>query len=132
MPKFQNQQGVSLYLSIVILFIFLGISLGLSVLLISRIKMIRSVGDSIVAFYAADAGVEQMLFMFRPSSRGKLANKSRFKVWAECSPGLSSPCPQGYKTSSNCRAPHYCVTSEGSVVSSGLFPKTKRAIQIEY
>jgi len=56
------QKGVSIYLAIIIIFILLGIALGLSTLLVGQIKLVKGLGDSVVAFHAADTGVEKALY----------------------------------------------------------------------
>ena len=56
-----SQKGVSLFLTMIILSIILAIVLGLSTILVGQMKTIRVMGHSVVAIYAADSGVEQML-----------------------------------------------------------------------
>ena len=56
------EKGVSIYLALMIMFISLAIGMGISTILISQIKMIRGMGDSVIAFYAADTGIEQVLY----------------------------------------------------------------------
>jgi len=58
----QNQKGVSLYLTLMIMTILLAIALGISSILVSQIKMIRGMGYSVIAFYAADTGIERELY----------------------------------------------------------------------
>ena len=80
----RRQKGVSLYLAIIILSIFLGISLGLSLILITQIKMIRGMEESVKAFYAADAGLEKVLLDRNnpsPISRTYLDNGSSYQVF---------------------------------------------------
>ena len=55
------QKGVSLFLTIIILAIILAIVFGLGAILIGQIKTIREMGNSIIAFYAADTGIEKIL-----------------------------------------------------------------------
>jgi len=60
---FKNyQKGVSLYLALMIMFILLAIGLGVSLIIVSQMKMIRGMGDSVIAFYAADTGIERALY----------------------------------------------------------------------
>ena len=63
---FKNyQKGVSLYLALIIMFILLAIGLGISLIIVSQMKMIRGMGDSVVAFYAGDTGIEHSLYKTR-------------------------------------------------------------------
>jgi len=64
--KFNNRQrGVSLIISFFVMTIILSIVLAVTTLLYSEIKMIRNIGNSVVAFYAADSGVEKVLYYDR-------------------------------------------------------------------
>ena len=61
----KNQRGVSLIITFFILTIILAIVLSISLLLYGEIKIVRNIGNSVVAFYAADSGVEKMLYYDR-------------------------------------------------------------------
>ncbi|MBZ9569600.1 hypothetical protein KJA16_01615 [Patescibacteria group bacterium] len=56
-----SKKGVSIYLAIMIMFILLAIGLGISVIIVSQMKMIRGMVDSVIAFCAADTGIERIL-----------------------------------------------------------------------
>jgi len=116
----KNNKGVSLYLGLVIMAIFLAIALGLTTLLIGQLGIIKGMGDSVVAFYAADTGIERILTM-----RDNLPEPS--------DPPLTDTLPNGAsyevtvaKAGGNCNADNYCLKSIGS------FRDTKRAIEITY
>lgn len=55
------EKGAILYLAIIVLFIILGIGIGIGSLLTTELKTVRSSGESLQAFYAADAGIEVLL-----------------------------------------------------------------------
>lgn len=57
-----SQQGVSLIITFFIMIIILAVVLSVSVLLYGEIKVIRNIGNSVLGFYAADSGVEKVLF----------------------------------------------------------------------
>jgi hypothetical protein len=59
------KKGTALYLVIVIVAILLPLGLGLSVIVLGQIKMTREMGYSVVALYAADAGLEEALMGWR-------------------------------------------------------------------
>lgn len=59
-----TKKGVSLYFVMVVLFLLLGVALGISTVITSQITMIRSSGDSVIAEAAAEAGVEEGLYLF--------------------------------------------------------------------
>lgn len=104
------QQGVSLYLALMIMTLILAISLGISTILVSQIKMIRGMGDSIMAFYAADTGIERALSEGQVVS-GNLENGASYNVQ------VLLPGP-------DCSGQNYCLKSVG------VFRETRRAIEI--
>jgi len=57
-----TERGVSIYLALMIMFISLTIGLEISLVIVSQMKMIRGIGDSVIAFYAADTGIERVLY----------------------------------------------------------------------
>jgi len=59
------EKGVSLIITFFILVVILAVVFSVSVILYSEIKIIRNIGDSVVAFYAGDAGVEKTLYYDR-------------------------------------------------------------------
>jgi hypothetical protein len=56
-----NQKGVSLYLAVVLMTMLLALVLGISTILLRQLQSIRGMEDSVVALYAADSGIEQVL-----------------------------------------------------------------------
>ena len=61
--KGNKEKGVSLYISFLLLTTLLSLALGLSALLVGQLKIIRGVGDSLIAIYAAEVGVERVLYI---------------------------------------------------------------------
>ena len=62
MLDFRLQKGVAIYLAIIIMSVLLTISLGIATITINQIKISRGIEDSVVAFYAADSGIERILY----------------------------------------------------------------------
>jgi len=60
-----KEKGVSLIITFFILTIILAVVLSISMLLYGQIKIIRNIGNSVIAFYAADSGVEKFLYYDR-------------------------------------------------------------------
>jgi hypothetical protein len=108
-----TKKGVSIYLAIIIMAALLAIVLGLNAILISQIKIIRNMGYSVVAFYAAEAGIEGALKIENATS-SSLANGASYVV-TKLSPG-TGVC---LATANN-----YCL------VSIGNYQGTRRAIQV--
>ena len=59
----QQQGAVSIYLAVVVTALILGIGLGINTLLIGELQILRGVGYSVIAFEAADAGIEHILYI---------------------------------------------------------------------
>lgn len=62
---YNSQKGVSLIITFFVMIIILSITLAISALLYSEVKIIRNMGDSVIAFYAADSGIEKVLYYDR-------------------------------------------------------------------
>lgn len=60
--KISQKGAVSLYLALMTMIILLAIGLGITTIIISQMRMIRGMGDSVVAFHAADTGIERILY----------------------------------------------------------------------
>ena len=56
------ESGVSLIITFFIMLILLAVVMSIVTLLFSEIKVIRNIGNSSAAFYAADSGIEKVLF----------------------------------------------------------------------
>jgi len=93
--------------------IFLAVALGLTTILIGQIGIIKGMGDSVVAFYAADSGIEKILTM-----RGSLPIIP-----------LELTLPNGATST-------VTVIDSGPIIyrirSVGTFRDTNRAIEITY
>jgi hypothetical protein len=57
-------KGTSLLLTILILSAVLAISLGISVVVVQQIKISSQIADSVLAFFAADSGMERSLYNY--------------------------------------------------------------------
>lgn len=120
-------RGISLLLTIFMISILLAMSLGLSTILLQGIKMVRGTGDSVIAFYAADTGIERTMVGWAnppPSDipETTLDNEARYRVFVYKGPETpGGPAPE-------CTEPglYYCIKSVG------FYNGTKRAIEIDY
>lgn len=113
------QSGTSLYLAIIIMVILLAIVLSLTTILLGQVAMVREMGYSVIALYAADAGIEEVLM-------------DRTSPSSPCTE--STPCPLGDAeyyldirdnvADPNC--PNFCIKSIGT------YKEVSRAIEITY
>ena len=117
MSKF-SQKGISLYLSIIIMVILLAIVLGTSGILLGQLKMMKGIENSVIAFYAADTGIERVL-MDRNSP-------SIVEGHYDGSVGDATYEVKVLQSGVNCDANNYCISSVG------IYRETQRAIQVAY
>ena len=102
-------------LAVFILSFLLAISMGISTILVRQVKIMREIGYSVIAFYAADAGIEVVLYEDR-------------------SIGL----PDGYTTSTvfvnnaSYEVEFHTSGVTTTITSIGSYKNTKRAIETRY
>jgi len=113
----KNQKGVSLYLTIVILSVLTAVILTMISIAVSQIKVIHTLNDSLIAFYAADTGIERVLYA----------------VFHEGYEPQKNTCPPAYSsTLENGATYEVCVSkqSDSNIFSTGNYKDTKRRIEI--
>lgn len=113
-----SQKGISLIFSVFILTFVLGIALGGASIVVRQIQITRNIGYSVIAFYAADSGVEKILFKDRDNP-------------------ASVPDGYGEEDIPLGNGAEYTVNvtkdSNGTTIDSkGIFKNINRAIEIQY
>mgnify|MGYP001608400659 CR=1 FL=1 len=63
-------RGVALYLTVMVMALILVMALGTASLLVSQIRMVRDMGDSVLVFYATETGIERSLFALSQGETG--------------------------------------------------------------
>lgn len=61
----KTEKGVSLIITFFIMLIILAVVLSISIILYSEVKVIRNIGNSVASFYAAESGIEKVLYYDR-------------------------------------------------------------------
>lgn len=117
--NYKNQKGVALYLTIVILSVLMAVILTMINIAIGQIKVIHTLSGSITAFYAADTGIERVLYAI--FQEGYVPGKG------EC-PLLYSGVLENGATYEVCVSDY----STSTVFSTGSYKKTKRRIEITF
>ena len=103
---------------VLIMSVILSISLGISAIFIQENKIMTEIGYSVLAFYAADAGIEMSMMENPPISiEAELENGASYKVLVKVA---STTIP------ADCDALNYCIKSIGN------YKNVKRAIQVRY
>ena len=112
------QKGTSLFYAFLFISIIIAISVGLTSILISQLKLVKGMGDSVVAFYAADSGIEYVLRnRTNPvAGSGVLSNGALYNITVQNKgTGDCIGLPPGY---------NFCIKSVGT------YKKSNRAIRI--
>ena len=114
--KIKSDKGASLLLTFLIMAALLSIAIGVSRLSLGEIKLGRNIPNSLVAYYAAESGIEQALY--RDRAQGQQTN------FTDC---LDAP------QNEIC----YEVTVElngeiRTIKSNGSYKNTRRTIEIIY
>lgn len=121
-----SQKGVSLIITFFIMIIILSVVLSISIILYSEVKVIRNISNSIVGLYAADSGIEKVLYYDRQET---LFSNGQSCLDSSTCPSNHSICNGGYCTVSVPRGlcsmfdsinPNLC-TSSGSQPDSSIY-----------
>ncbi len=114
------QKGVSIFFSFMVMTLLLSIALGLSSIFLTQVKISRDIGYSVVAFYAADTGIEQILMQRSgPISSCTKISPCFLDNGAEYFTVVKTP-------GLDCNASNYCITS------IGVYKETRRAIEVDF
>lgn len=154
--KKNREKGVALLVMFFIMGIALTVVLGVTVILISEIKIIRGMGYSVVAFYTADTGMEEFLYLDKKKiptdgTRGfcDICNScqdfgcepsSCVATGDDCDLITCTDCQISYCTGAGCTGTgdkKYNVMAsitptEESFKSFGTYQKTTRAIELNF
>ncbi len=115
-----KESGISLLFSVLVMALILGVALALNTILLQQVRMAREIGNSVVALYAADSGIEEILMAKDNPSSSCIQD---------------SPCPLGngatyylsiVPSGENCSGQNYCIKS------IGIFKDIRRGIEIDY
>jgi len=114
-----NQKGISVYITIIILSILLAVSLGLSSIIVGGAKLSESLSFSVKAFHAADTGIEETLYnIFK---RGDCTTPVTGTCGTDCSYEVTITYTGGS-----------CADAGTSIKSLGTYKTTKRKVEASY
>jgi hypothetical protein len=126
--QMNSQKGLSLYLAVMLTAIILAIVFGITTILLVQLEAIKGMENSVVAFYAADTGIEQVLM-----------DRSNPIVFNECisefdlcllDPG--DPNGPKYYVVVDSTGSNGCTASKFCIKSAGIYKGTKRSIEVRY
>ncbi len=121
-----NQKGVSVYLTVVMLAVLLAISLGLSSIIVGGAKIAQVLGNSVKSFHAADTGIEKALYCVKTNSGDCSSSLSCANTSNTFSDGY------GWTVTMFDSGGTSCTTSVSSIESNGTYLTTKRKIEVSY
>ncbi len=135
----KKQKGSVLLIAVILLFFILAIAIGLNALILVNLQTLKEAGNSIIAFYAADAGIEQVLreiYLKIPSSYEDISSSysgslsiegASYEVTISCcdSGFLGCNCPKSFNEKEGCKGNLFCIDSIGTYKGS------TRAIEVE-
>jgi len=137
-PNLPLEKGVSLYFAVVILSVLLTMTLAISLMVMGQVKIIKGMGDSVVALNAADTGVEAVLHAPGDYATGTVycgyldidgGGTAASSTDCACEKLASFPEDSCYAvkkvaSGADCAADYYCIKSVG------YFKKTRRAVEV--
>ena len=99
----------------------LAIALGISSIFLGQVKVVSGLGYSVIAFYAADAGIESILMVREDTPPSSPCTKI-----SPCALSNGATYYLDIVAGGSCSAANYCIKSIGS------YKGTNRAIEITY
>jgi Tfp pilus assembly protein PilX len=117
----QEEKGVSLYMTIILMAVLLSMVLGVTAIIINGLNIAKGVTDSVKAFHAADTGIENALYRIRIEELED----------SPCSPVCY---PWGDSEWSYTFTEYNCNTSTPSISikSKGVYHGSQRMIEVKY
>jgi len=117
--KKHNQKGVSLLLTLLIMAAIIAIAIGVSRLSTQEIKISRESSTSMIAYYAADSGVEWAMYEDRANGMAS-QSYSNYNFCLDTDTGIC------YNVGASGTSPNRIITANGS------YQGVTRAVQLTY
>jgi len=126
-----NQKGLLLYLAIMIMGIILAIIFGISTILLVQLESIKGMENSVVAFCAAETGIERVLLdRIDPTVFNECTSKSDLcsldnesQYYVVVNRGGTGTCPATKPLGGPML---FCIKS------AGIYKGTQRSIEVRY
>jgi hypothetical protein len=112
-----NKKGSTILFAILLLFILMVGALGFSNVLLLQIRMVSNIGNSVQAYFAAETGIENALYLYSSSSYIDIDEKHVYD---------GGDATYSTKDCSRDNGGNTCFKSTGS------FRGTKRSIEVRY
>lgn len=129
--KLKTQRGVSLYMVFMVMTLLLGIGFGMSALLLTQLDTLRSIGYSVLAFYATDAGVDRALYIDQKNCQSQSASDRVACLHAVVDPLGTQTLSNGAQYVLEIQSPgEVCTASAYCVKSVGTYKQARRAVRV--
>jgi hypothetical protein len=114
------QEGTTLYFAIIIMSSLLAAVFSLGTVVLIQLRTIKGMGDSIIAYYAADSGIETALYNGKSSPPASIPETS---AW---SGGFAS-----FETQTFATGTPECINGKWYCISSvGKYQATERRVKV--
>ncbi len=126
MINFNSQEGIALFLTLIIISVLLTVGLGLNSILVTQLGILRGMEKSMAVFYAAETGMEKVLYMDKLCRQPGCGVECRDTD--DCDEGLS----EGNITE-NIGLVTYSVDFDGgayNIESTGYYKKIRRSVSV--
>lgn len=124
--KLNNQEGIALLLTMLILAGILAITIGIANLMITEIRLSSLTGQSVTAYYAAESGIEKALYEDRKGSYDPPAPPSGpTTLYTSTDPAYNV----SVTTEEDSETPGNMIVTYKSI---GSYKKTNRSIEVDY
>ena len=129
-----DNKGATLYFAIIIMSVMMAAVFSIGSIVLVQIRAIKGMGDSVVAYYAADTGAEIALDdLYKGTYVGHYVPTSlngssyTYEVWVTqplSEPLGDYPSETSVEPSADCQAQYYCIKSVGT------YNNVRRAVEV--
>jgi len=130
--KSQNEKGVALYFALMIMTVLLALALGISAILLGQMKVMKGMENSVLAFYAADTGIEMELYRVSKTEYEPPPNLYCGFLDLDDDGGDVTNCSATAIDCTDQDDACYKVTVGAVTQSIGVYRKVRRAIEISF
>jgi len=128
--NFNKESGIAFIMTLLIMTGLLALALGITSLLVRELKLSQEIANSVVAYSAADTGIERFMYGINKESKDLTTCCCED---AGCDPGSTQDC---YTASLSNEASYVVCTKKTTppieIKSTGTFKGTNRTIQVNF
>lgn len=126
-----SQKGVSLYFAVAVSALLMSIALGLTTILIGQIRVLKEMGDSVKALFAADSGMEKIMYLEKECAQAGCATAWPGICNASCSGFLNWQAATSVWFALDYTATATAASTSGKTIfrATGVYRGAQRAIE---